>query len=147
MRLWIESALVQIMACRLFGAKSLSKPILCYCQTLRYKPKWNINQDTKLFIHKNAFVISSVNWRPFCPEWDDLARSLYWHHGVYCRLIHHLNLWCLIVNWAVMNKHIHVHVIWLVVYYTKHPKFDLFNKFWLIYIFILLQWSFCRGIQ
>ena len=32
MRQWIGSALVQIMACRLFGAKPLSKPMLCYSQ-------------------------------------------------------------------------------------------------------------------
>ena len=32
MRQWIRSALVQIMACRLFGAKPLSKPMLGYCQ-------------------------------------------------------------------------------------------------------------------
>ena len=31
MRHWIGSALVQIMACRLFGAKPLSKPMLGYC--------------------------------------------------------------------------------------------------------------------
>ena len=32
MRRWIGSALVQIMACRLFGAKPLSKPMLGYHQ-------------------------------------------------------------------------------------------------------------------
>ena len=32
MRQWIGSALVQIMACRLFGTKPLSKPMLGYCQ-------------------------------------------------------------------------------------------------------------------
>ena len=32
MRQWIRSALVQIMACHLFDAKPLSKPILGYCQ-------------------------------------------------------------------------------------------------------------------
>ena len=32
MRQWIGSALVQIMACRLFSAKPLSKPMLSYCQ-------------------------------------------------------------------------------------------------------------------
>ena len=32
MRQWIWSALVQILACRLFGAKPLSKPMLVYCQ-------------------------------------------------------------------------------------------------------------------
>ena len=31
MRQWIGSPLVQIMACRLFGTKSLSKPIMGYC--------------------------------------------------------------------------------------------------------------------
>ena len=32
MRRWIGSALVQVMACRLFGAKPLSKPMQGYCQ-------------------------------------------------------------------------------------------------------------------
>ena len=32
MRQWIGPALVQIMDCRLFGAKPLSKPMLGYCQ-------------------------------------------------------------------------------------------------------------------
>ena len=32
LRQWIGSALVQIMACHLFGAKPLSKPLLGYCQ-------------------------------------------------------------------------------------------------------------------
>ena len=35
MRHWIGSALVQIMVCRLFGAKTLSKPMLDYCQLKR----------------------------------------------------------------------------------------------------------------
>ena len=32
MREWIGPNLIQIMACRLFGAKSLSKQMLVYCQ-------------------------------------------------------------------------------------------------------------------
>ena len=32
MRQWIGSALIQIMAWRIFGAKPLSKPMLGYCQ-------------------------------------------------------------------------------------------------------------------
>ena len=54
---WIGAALFQIMACRLIGAKPLSKPMLGYW-TLRNKPQWNFNQNTKLFIHKNAFEIT-----------------------------------------------------------------------------------------
>ena len=32
MRQWTGSALVQVMACRLFGAKPLPEPMLIYCQ-------------------------------------------------------------------------------------------------------------------
>ena len=51
---WMGSALVQIMACRLFGAKPLSKPMLVGIINwdLRNKVQWNFNQDTKLFIHE-----------------------------------------------------------------------------------------------
>ena len=51
----IGSALVRIMACHLYGAKPLSKPVLGYCKlTLRNKLQWNFNQNTKLFIQENA---------------------------------------------------------------------------------------------
>ena len=58
MRQWIGSALLQKMACRLFGAKALYKPMLDYCQldSLRNKLQWNLNQNTKLFTHVNASV-------------------------------------------------------------------------------------------
>ena len=56
MRQWIGSALVQIMACRLFGAKPSSKPVLGYCQfdpeeqtLVKFKSKYEI------FVHENAF--------------------------------------------------------------------------------------------
>ena len=50
---WIESAFVQIMACRIFGAKPLAKPMLGY-RTLRNKLQWNFNKVTQFFIHENA---------------------------------------------------------------------------------------------
>ena len=53
MRQWTGSALVQIMACRLFGAKSLSKPMLDNW-ALRNKLPWTFNQNTKLFVYENA---------------------------------------------------------------------------------------------
>ena len=46
---WISWASLQIMACCLFGTKPLSEPMLYYCQL-----QWNHNQNTKLFIQKNA---------------------------------------------------------------------------------------------
>ena len=52
-RIW--SALLQIMAFRLFGDKPLSKPMLGYCQLdLGNKFQWNFNQNSKFFIHENA---------------------------------------------------------------------------------------------
>ena len=55
MRQGIGSALVQIMACHLLGAKPLSnQSCVVVTWTLRNKLKWNFNQNTKLFIHKNA---------------------------------------------------------------------------------------------
>ena len=59
MRQRIESALVQIMACRLFAAKPLSKPVLGNCELeLRNKIQWNIS--TKNSIHEMHVKISSV---------------------------------------------------------------------------------------
>ena len=56
MRQWIGSALVQTMACRLFGTKPLSKPMQGFVNwTLRKKLQWNLTQIKKLFIHENAF--------------------------------------------------------------------------------------------
>ena len=49
---WTVSALVQIKACRLFSAKPLSKTMLVYCKSNPWE--LNFNQNTKLFIHKNA---------------------------------------------------------------------------------------------
>ena len=52
MHRWIGSLLVQIMACRLFGAKPLSKPMLdCYQFD---KLQWNFNQCTKQIINENT---------------------------------------------------------------------------------------------
>ena len=61
MRRWIESALLQIMVCRLSGTKQLSEQTFRYSQELspgplvyRNKLQWNFNQTRKLFNHGNA---------------------------------------------------------------------------------------------
>ena len=74
---WIGSALLQIMACRLFGAKSLSKPVLGYCQLdlLGNKLQWNFNQNTELFIHEDAPENIVCKWRPFCPTGDEFSSN------------------------------------------------------------------------
>ena len=52
------SVLVQIIVCRLFGAKPLSNQCWVIVNwTLLNKLQWNFNQNTKLFIHKNGIWI------------------------------------------------------------------------------------------
>ena len=64
MRQSIGSALVQIMACRLFAAKPLCKPMLGY-------------QNTKnISFTKMHLNISSVKWRPFWPGEDESINVL-----------------------------------------------------------------------
>ena len=56
MRQWMSSILVQIMACRLFGTKPLSKPMLGNCQLDPWQQtSVNFNQNKKTrFVHENA---------------------------------------------------------------------------------------------
>ena len=56
MRQCIGSALIEIMACRLFGTQPLSQPMLGYCQLDPCEQiRWNFNQNTQLFIQENAY--------------------------------------------------------------------------------------------
>ena len=68
MRHWIGSALVQIMACRLSGAKPLSEPMLTYC---RLEPKEHISIEFYLKFEKfhswNPFEHVVREIRPFYP--------------------------------------------------------------------------------
>ena len=50
----IGSALVQIMACRLFGAKPLSEPVLSHSQ-LDPQEQTSVKFESKHFIHENAY--------------------------------------------------------------------------------------------
>ena len=87
MRQWIRSALVQIMACRLFGAKPLFKPMLSYCQ-LDPKEQTSLifNRNTNLFINQNA----SENI--VCEMATILSRGR-WVKVWTCSLISALELW------------------------------------------------------
>ena len=77
MRWWIGSTLVQIIACHLFGAKPLSKPMLGIVNwTLGNKLQWNSNQNTKLFIHENAFENIVCEMAAFCLGLDVLMCGL-----------------------------------------------------------------------
>ena len=55
MRQWAGSALVQAMACSLFGAKTLPGPMLINCRL--NKLQWNSNLNSIIFIQENATEI------------------------------------------------------------------------------------------
>ena len=103
MRQWIGPALVQIMACRLFGTTPLSKPMLDYCSwTLRNKIQWHSNQNTRIFIHKNAHENVGCRYGShFCPGEVELKRCLAafnrlvafgQHRRLQCVCTDHINL-------------------------------------------------------
>ena len=64
---WTVSALVQIMAWRLFDAKPSPEPMPTYCQLdFRNKLQWNLNQDAKLFIQEMRLKMWSARWLLLC---------------------------------------------------------------------------------
>ena len=110
------SALVQIITCRLFGAKPLSKPMLRYCQ---WDPQEQNSVKTRIKIQDFSFMkmylkMSSANRRPFCPGEDELSKLK--------------QLWRKWLNESHTSAEIHyktqtqhndivLHIIW----YTQHP--------------------------
>ena len=69
MRRWTGPSSVQIMACRLFGAKPLCWNIVD--RAFRNKLQWNFNRNSNIFIHEIAFEnrvceMASILSRPQC---------------------------------------------------------------------------------
>ena len=65
---WIETALVQIMACRLFGTKQLSKPMLGYCQLNSWE-QVSVKFESELYhfhSRKCIWKCRLPKCRPFC---------------------------------------------------------------------------------
>ena len=99
MRQWIGWALVQIMACRLIGAKPLSKPCWIIVNwTPRNKLQGMFNQNTKFFIHENASenivcemvaILSRERWVKCVLKVAVFLLSVYW----FGYSSHDRNLW------------------------------------------------------
>ena len=72
------SALIQIMAWCLFGAKPLSKPMLGYCQFQLLGTNLNefLIKIQNFSFTKMHLNILSAKWRPFCPGGNELTRYL-----------------------------------------------------------------------
>ena len=63
MRQWTKSALVHIMACRLFGAKPLPEPTLTYCQ-------WDPWEQTPVKFELNCKIFYSLKYIWNCRLWN-----------------------------------------------------------------------------
>ena len=77
------SAMVQIMACRLFGAKPLPEPMLVYCQLDSWE---QISVEFKSdFYHftsrKFIWNCRLPKWQPFCSGGDELTHELLETYG------------------------------------------------------------------
>ena len=75
MRQWTGSALLQIMACRLFGAKPLPEPMLAYCQLDSWE-QISVKFESEFYrfdSRKCIWTCRLPRWQPFCPGWDELT--------------------------------------------------------------------------
>ena len=73
-RQWTGSALVQVMACRLFGAKPLPEPMLVYCQLDSWE-QISVKFESEFYHFRSRKCIWNCRlskWRPFCLGGDEL---------------------------------------------------------------------------
>ena len=76
MHQWTGPALVQVMACHLFGDKPLPEPMLSYCQLDSWE---QISLNLKLEFYnfhsrKCIWNCRLPKWWPFCPQWWEGTR-------------------------------------------------------------------------
>ena len=95
MRLWIRSALVQIMACHLFGAKPLSKP--GSAGLLWIEPIGTNFSEILIKIQNFSFIkmhmkMLAAKWRPFFPGGKWVKCPV---HSIICLWELRENLWFL----------------------------------------------------
>ena len=73
---WI-SELIQVMACRLFGAKPVPEPMLAYCQ-LDSREQISVKFEVEFYHFYSRKCISNCHmpkWRSFCPRRDELIKG------------------------------------------------------------------------
>ena len=76
MRRWTGSSLVQIMACRLLGAKPLPEPMLVYCRLDSWEQVSVKFKSEFYHFHSRKCIWKCLSkWQPFCPGEDELMLS------------------------------------------------------------------------
>ena len=136
MHRWTGSALVQVMACRLDGAKPLFEPMLTYCQ-LDHEEYISRKLYLKFkYFHSKKYVWTWClrKWRPFCPGGDELM--LFWHQ---------------IVTKLVLISHIsippEIEVWWLKILEDKTWENQAMHDNIIIWKYFLCYGYFVRGIH
>ena len=79
MRQWTGSTLVQVMACRLFGAQPLPEPMLAYCQLDSWEQLSVKFKSEYCHFHSRKCIRNCrlPKWRPFCPDGKGLNKVLH----------------------------------------------------------------------
>ena len=103
MRQWFGSALIQILACRLFGAKTLSKQMLGYCHGHLGTDFSEVLIKIQNFsFTKMHLKLSSAKWRLFSPGGDELKRlSIYLTTGPMALILECHHNYCLVVSGSI----------------------------------------------
>ena len=87
---WTGSALFQVMACRLFGAKPLPEPVLAYCQLESWE-QISVNFESEFYhSHSRKYI-----WK---------CRLLYGDHFVQGEMSWRKKVQCSDVMWAVLGS-------------------------------------------
>ena len=90
MHQWIGSALVQIVACRLYGANPISRPMLDYCQldweqvSVKFESEFYNFHSQKMHLKLSSAKMAAILSRG---RWVNLMQ---FHSGLPCR---HLSQW------------------------------------------------------
>ena len=128
---WIGSALVQIMACRLFGAKPLYKPTLGYCQLDPWgQTSVNFNQNIQFSIHEIVSEHIACEMAAILSRWR-------WVNGAFTcfkfnqSMTPEKDIWHQLLN---VNKHLSIIFVslqlWTIVYNVSHSFAIFWNVFW-----------------
>ena len=109
MRQWIGSTLVQVMACRLFGAKPLPEPMRAYIVNCTLGNKFHLNRNSYIFIQENAienavgqigghFVQGQMSWCLQISHSITSSKVNPKHLAIYCQvyllLYHNVTVHC-----------------------------------------------------
>ena len=111
MRHWAGSSLVQVMACRLFGAKPLPEPMLAFCLMVSWEHNWNgilsfsfKKMQLKMSCAKMAREGVKQSIKRLLDTWVDIGAKSY-----------HKSVWCTLMS----NTHMDV-ILWSVCYFCAY---------------------------